>query len=382
MPGSVPPSRREPEPHPAGHSTTGLRTAELGSQTLELGGSLPRVRLAYETWGTPRPVARPQNAVLVLHALTGDAHVAGGTGPDQPTPGWWDGVVGPGRALDTDRWYVIAANVLGGCRGSTGPSSPAPDGRAWGSRFPRLTIRDQVEAERRLADQLGIGRFAAVLGGSMGGMRALEWGLMDPDRVGALLVLATSAAASADQIGTQSTQVRAITGDPHWHDGDYAVHRTAPTAGLGLARRIAHLTYRSGLELEQRFGRERQPDGRYAVASYLDHHADKLVGRFDAGSYVALTEAMNTHDVGRHRGGVRAALATLQVPTLVAGVSSDRLYPLAQQELIAQAVPGSRGLRVIDSPYGHDGFLIETGAVGDLVRETLEHGVRASQVAL
>ena len=351
--------------------STPLRTAVLGSLRPEHGGRIDEVRVAYETWGTPSPARNPRNAVLVLHALTGDAHVAGPPAPGQPTPGWWDDVVGPGKALDTDHWFVVAANVLGGCRGSTGPASAAPDGRPWGSRFPAITIRDQVRAERRLADRLGIERFAAVLGGSMGGMRALEWGLMYPDRVGALLVLASAAAASADQLGTQSTQIAAITSDPDWQGGDYALTDRSPTHGLGIARRIAHLTYRSEAELEQRFGRDQRPDGHFQVASYLDHQAEKLVRRFDPGSYVALTAAMNSHDVGRDRGGVEQALAGLRVPTVVAGVDSDRLYPLHQQAELARLVPTAEPLRVVASPYGHDGFLLESDQVGDVVRDTL-----------
>jgi homoserine O-acetyltransferase len=339
---------------------------------------LPGIRLAYQTWGEHRG----GNAVLVLHALTGDSHVAGAAGPGQPTPGWWDDVIGPGKALDTDRWYVVAANVLGGCRGSTGPSSPDPDGTPWGSRFPPITVRDQVVAEAVLADRLGIEEFAAVIGGSMGGMRALEWGLMYPDRVGSLVVIASTAAASADQIGTQSTQIAAITSDPAWHGGDYLRAGRTPAAGLGTARRIAHLTYRSAAELDARFGRSVQPDGRYAVASYLDHHADKLVGRFDAGSYVVLTEAMNSHDVGRGRGGLEAALTSLQMPVSVAGIDSDRLYPVEQQHQIARLAPGARPATIIGSAHGHDGFLVESAAVGEVIRATLdrhpERGTAAS----
>jgi homoserine O-acetyltransferase len=351
------------------------RFADLGPISLEGGGELPAVRLAYESWGSPERGADGSivNAVLVLHALTGDAHVAGPAGPGQPTAGWWDGLVGPGRPIDTDRWYVLAANVLGGCQGSTGPASPAADGRPWGSRFPVLTVRDQVAAEALLADQLGIGRFAAVLGGSMGGMRALEWAVAYPDRLAAALVLAVGAAASADQIGTQSAQVLAIRSDPAWLNGDFerADNPDGPVAGLGLARRLAHLTYRSELELDVRFGHRIQDDGRYAVASYLDHHADKLGHRFDAGSYVTLTEAMNSHDVGRGRGGIEAALARITAPVVVAGVDTDRLYPLRQQRQIADLTPAADGLHVITSDYGHDGFLLEIEQVGALVRRTL-----------
>ncbi|MBA8792976.1 homoserine O-acetyltransferase [Friedmanniella endophytica] len=327
--------------------------------------------LAYETWGTPQrdDTGAVVNAVLVLHALTGDAHLAGPAGPDQPTPGWWEPLVGPRRPLDTDRWWVVAANVLGGCRGSTGPASPAPDGRRWGSRFPELTARDQVAAEARLADALGVRRFAAVIGASMGGMRALEWVITHPDRVGSALVVAVGAAASADQIGTQTTQQAAITGDPGWQGGDYTGE--GPLTGLALARRIAHLTYRSEGELEARFGRRVQPDGRFAVTSYLEHHGAKLVGRFDAGSYVVLTQTMNTHDVGRGRGGIATALGGVEVPVVVAGVDSDRLYPLHQQQELVDLIPTAERLHVITSAYGHDGFLIEADQVGPLVRRTL-----------
>ncbi|WP_439943891.1 homoserine O-acetyltransferase MetX [Streptomyces sp. BBFR115] len=344
---------------------------------LEAGGELPGVRLAFETWGRLAPDR--SNAVLVLHALTGDSHVAGAAGPGHPSPGWWDGLVGAGRALDTDRWFVVAPNVLGGCQGSTGPSSPAPGGRPWGSRFPFLTQRDQVSVEADLADALGIDRWALVVGGSMGGMRALEWAVSYPERTGALLLLATTAAASAEQIAWATVQLHAVRGDPHWRGGDYhdAGPGRGPHAGLGLARRLAHVTYRSEPELQSRFGRAPQgaedpwQGGRYQVESYLDHHAAKLVRRFDAGSYVTLTEAMNSHDIGRGRGGVRAALSRVTAPALVAGVDSDRLYPPYQQAELAAGIPTADRLRVIESPYGHDGFLIEAEQVASLVAELL-----------
>ncbi|MCW2539802.1 MAG: homoserine O-acetyltransferase [Frankiales bacterium] len=347
---------------------------DVGSVALEFGGSLPNVKVAYETLGTPRyEHGEIVNAVLVLHALTGDAHISGDPAPGQPTAGWWRALIGPGRAVDTDRWFVVSSNVLGGCQGTTGPSSLAPDGHAWGSRFPEITIRDQVAVEVRLADRLGVRKWASVLGGSMGGMRALEWLVGQPDRVASGFILATGAAASADQIGTQTTQIAAITGDPEWHGGDYYDAGDGPITGLGLARRIAHLTYRTGEELEQRFGRQRQDDRAevFAVQSYLDHHASKLARRFDAGSYVTLTQAMNTHDVGRGRGGVRSALESIRCPVIVAGIESDRLYPLAQQAEIADATPGCAALDVIISPYGHDAFLIEAEAVGGLLGKLL-----------
>ncbi|MFC6090244.1 homoserine O-acetyltransferase MetX [Saccharothrix lopnurensis] len=315
--------------------------------------------IAYETWGEPNEDR--SNAVLVLHALTGDSHVAGGVEPGHPTPGWWDGLVGPGRALDPAEWFVVAPNVLGGCQGTTGPWAPAPDGAPWGPRFPRVSVRDQVAAEVLLADHLGIGAWAAVLGGSMGGMRALEWAVSEPDRVRSLLVLASPAASTAENIALASAQLHAIALDP--------------VGGMGVARRIAHVSYRSEPELATRFGRAVQPDGRFAVESYLDHHADKLARRFDPESYAVLTEAMNGHDVGRDRGGVRAALGRVTARTIVAGIDSDRLYPPHLQAEIAEAVPGAGALRVVTSPYGHDAFLIEVDQVAKLVDELLE-GVR------
>jgi homoserine O-acetyltransferase len=332
----------------------------------ERGGLIPGVRVAYETWGTLDEDGG--NAVLVEHALTGDSHVVGPAGPGHPTAGWWDGLVGPGRPLDTDRFFVVCANVLGGCQGTTGPSSPGPDGGRWGSRFPEVTVGDQVRVEATVADALGIDRWACVVGGSMGGMRALEWAVAMPERVASLFFLASGALATADQIGTQTTQQAAIRADPSWAGGDYPL-TDPPVAGLGVARRIAHLTYRSAFELGERFGTSVQDDGRFAVASYLDHHAGKLARRFDAGSYVLLTEAMNSWDVGRGRGGVEAALARATARAVVAGVDSDRLYPLAQQQQVADALDVC--LQVIPSPHGHDGFLIETDAVGTLLRGLL-----------
>ncbi|MET8959200.1 homoserine O-acetyltransferase [Streptomyces sp. NPDC004074] len=343
--------------------------------SLESGHELPNMRLAFQTWGRLAPDR--SNAVLVLHALTGDSHVVGLAEPGHPTPGWWNGLIGPGQALDTNRWFVLAPNVLGGCQGSTGPSSFTPEGRHWGSAFPFLTQRDQVAAEAGLADALGIDHWALVIGGSMGGMRALEWAVSHPERTRALLLLATTAAASAEQIAWTNIQLHAIRSDQHWRGGDYhdAAPGLGPHTGLGLARRLAHITYRSEPELQARFGRTPQGTenpwngGRYQVESYLDHHANKLVRRFDAGSYVTLAEAMNSHDLGRGRGGTRAALGRVTAKTLVAGVDSDRLYPLSQQAELANGIPTADHVRTIESPYGHDGFLIEVEQVAALVRE-------------
>lgn len=359
------------------------RFVDVGTLALERGGELPDVRLAYETWGQLAPDGG--NAVLIEHALTGDSHVVGPAGPGHPTPGWWSGVVGPGEAIDTDRWFVVAPNVLGGCQGSTGPASAAPDGRPWASRFPTLTIRDQVHAEVALADHLGIDAWAAVIGGSMGGMRVLEWAVSVPDRVRGIAPLAVCAAATADQIALQSIQLHAITADRHYRGGDYLLDAAAdpdapgPAVGLALARRLAHWSYRCREEFGIRFGRGAQGDedpldgGRFAIESYLDHHGQKLVRRFDAASYVALTTSMNLHDVGRDRGGIIAALGRFRGEVAVAGVDSDRLYHLEEQHVLAHllGVPGERAV-VIRSPHGHDAFLIEDRQVGLVLRDLMD----------
>ncbi len=349
--------------------------ASVGDIELERGGVLPGVHVGYETWG--RLNARADNAVLVEHALTGDSHVVGSSGPGHASPGWWDGLIGPGKPLDTRRWFVVASNVLGGCQGTTGPSTPTSDGRPWGSRFPFLTIRDQVEAEARLAAVLRIDTWAAVIGGSMGGMRALEWAVTHPSRVSRAVLLASTAYATADQIAWCEPQLLAIRSDAGFHGGDYYDRESGPEAGMGIARRIAHVTYRSDRELDQRFGREPQEreqplgaGGRYAVESYLDHHAGKLSRRFDANSYVVLSEAMNSHDVGRGRDGVAAALARVTARTTVVGVDSDRLYPVRLSDELAAATPGAVQ-HTITSAHGHDGFLIEVDAVGRIVHEAL-----------
>lgn len=338
--------------------------ASLGALELESGAVLEDVHVAYETWGALD--ADGGNAVLVLHALTGDSHVRGPAGPAHPSDGWWEEMVGPGRPIDTDRFHVIAPNVLGGCQGTTGPSSTAPDGRPYGSRFPVITTRDQVAAERRLRELLGIDRWALVIGGSMGGMRAIEWGVSHPDEVERLAVIASSARATADQIAWNSTQIAAIELDPDFHGGDYYGGEAGggPSAGLGIARRIAHTTYRTGAELQDRFGNRAQGRedpfdgrGRHQITSYLDHHAVKLSRRFDANSYRALAHSMSTHDVGRGRGGVATALARVTARALVVSIDSDRLFPPELVEEVARHVPRAEH-HLASSPIGHDAFLL------------------------
>lgn len=342
---------------------------------LELGGEIGPVEVAYETWGIPRP----GNAVLVCHALTGDSHLDGPAGPGHRSPGWWPGITGPGSALDSNEWFVVCPNALGGCQGTTGPASLHADGRPWGPRFPQLTLRDQVAVEAALADALGIEQLAAVVGGSLGGMRVLEWAVGYPDRLERAVVVATTAAATAEQIALSAIQSAAIRLDPGFSGGDYysAAAGTGPARGLGVARRLGHLSYRSPQELTDRFDRADQDGehaltgGRYAIESYLDHQAVKLAQRFDANSYLVLTRAMDHHDIGRGRGGIDAALGRVRAQVTVAGVDSDRLYPLEQQERLARALPGREPVHVIRSPAGHDGFLIEADQIDGLVAQAL-----------
>ena len=336
--------------------------------------------MAFETWGRLAPDRA--NAVLVLHALTGDSHLAGPAEPGHPSPGWWDGLVATEGPLSPDRWFVVCPNVLGGCQGTTGPSSPDAEGRPWGPRFPVLTIRDQVQVEMALADALGIDRWAAVVGGSMGGMRVLEWAVGAPERVARAVVVACGPVATAEQVALCTVQAQAIRLDPGFAGGDYydAKPGDGPAQGMGLARRIGHVSYRSELELDRRFGH--RPQGaerplageRYAVESYLDHQAVKLAARFDANSYLVLSRAMDHHDVGRDRGGIVAALGRVQAAVTVAGVDSDRLYPLRLQQDLVAALPGRPALHRITSPAGHDGFLIEVQQVGQVVRHAMSEG--------
>jgi homoserine O-acetyltransferase len=366
-----------------GHPVGNRQFVTIGALDLERGGHLPSVRVAYETWGTLN--ASRSNAILVLHALTGDSHVTGLPGPGHPTAGWWTGNVGPGKAIDTDEWFVVAPNMLGGCQGTTGPASHSPLGREWASEFPFVTIRDQVSAQVALSDRLRIDRWAAVVGGSMGGMQAIEWAVGHPDRLSRVAVLATPAESRADQIALNSVQIEAVRMDPAFADGDYyeAADGDGPHRGLALARRMALLNYRSPSELNDRFERSWQSDisplgdgGRYAVESYLDFHGNKFTRRFDANSYITLVEAMNSHDIGRDRGGIVAALERVTATALVLGIESDRLFPIENQKLIARHLPRNidgTAATIIDSDFGHDGFLIEDAVVGTHLRRLLQH---------
>jgi len=356
--------------------------APLPTIKLASGRELASARIAFETWGTLND--DKSNAVLVLHALTGDSHAAGAASKAHKTDGWWSQIIGPGLAIDTDRWYVVAPNILGGCQGSTGPASLDRQGREYGSRFPYLTIRDQVASQKAFSEVIGINHWHAIIGGSMGGMHVLEWALEYPDAMSNIAVIAAPPASTADQIALNSVQIEAIKIDPQFNKGSYydAKAGFGPHRGLALARRMALLNYRSPSELNDRFERAWQSDisplgasGRWAVESYLDFHGNKFTRRFDANSYITLVEAMNSHDIGRDRGGVEKALQSIRVRALVAGINSDRLFPITGQKIIAEHI-GSElvggELQVIESEFGHDGFLIEFETVGPMLRSLLE----------
>ena len=353
---------------------------------LDGGITMHGVTIAYETWGTL--AADASNAVLLCHAWTGDSHASGPAQEGHPTPGWWEGMVGPGMPIDTERWFVVCANVLGGCQGSTGPASPHPDdGAPYGSRFPVITIRDMVRAQARVADHLGVARWHSVIGGSMGGMQVLEWAITFPQRVRSIVPIATCTQATAQQIAWGAIGRRAIRMDPKWHGGDYygAPDGEGPWEGLATARMVAQVTFRSDNVFTDRFGRE-LADGatlregldlwqRFEVERYLDYHGDKLVRRFDTNSYLIIGKAMDLHDVARGRSGLLAAMKRISSPALVMGISSDILYPTYQQRQIHELLlaGGTKAEYVeVDSPHGHDAFLINLDQVGPPVRAFLD----------
>lgn len=363
----------------------------------ESGAVIPSVDIAYETWG--RLNADRDNAVVICHALTGDAHA----GPGQPD-GWWSGLIGPGAAIDTRRYFVIASNVLGGCAGSTGPASLASDGKPYGLRFPLVTVRDMVNAQIRLIDQLGVRQVHAVLGGSLGGMQVWEWPLLAPGRVKHAVVMAAHAAFPPLAIGYNEAMRQAIVCDPNWCQGNYYAHGVRPAAGLAAARSVGMLTYRSDVLYQARFGRERHcvaPDSavravadpsfdgataqalaaftqpQYAVESYLHYQGAKLDARFDANSYLYLTRAMDSHDIGRDRGGIPAALQRFGAKLVVIAIDTDYLYAAAELQAVAETAARA-GVDCcyleLASDFGHDAFLLEQERLGQLLRSTVEGG--------
>jgi homoserine O-acetyltransferase len=322
---------------------------------LERGGELA-VRVAYREWGALD--ARGENAVVVCHALTGSADA------DR----WWTGMFGPGRALDPERDYVLCSNILGSCYGTTGPTSADPaSGEPWLGAFPEVTVRDMVRAQIELAGALGVRRVRLVLGGSLGGMQALEWALLAPDLVEAIAPVACSARHSAWAIGLSEAQRQAIFADPRWRGGRYDPSHP-PSAGLAAARMMAMCSYRSMPSFEQRFGRRAQAADLFAVESYLRYQGQQLVDRFDAATYVALTRAMDWHDVARGRGELEDVLRSVRQPAMLVSIDSDALYLPAEQEEMARHLPGARLLRLA-SLDGHDAFLIDVDWLNDRVCE-------------
>jgi homoserine O-acetyltransferase len=370
---------------------------------LDCGRRLHGVRVAYETYGALAP--RRDNVIMVCHALSGDAHAAGfsqataaestrdGFGAEDRDGaaggglGWWDGMIGPGKAFDTDRYFVIATNLLGGCRGTTGPSSPDPaTGRPYGSSFPVITVADMVRTQRAFLDVLGIERLAAVAGGSLGGMQALEWAISYPEQVGAVVAIASTHALHPQGMAWNAIAREAILRDPAWRGGDYYATDQKPDAGMGVARMIGHITYLSAPALRDKFARRLQSsdDIRYTVTepefeveSYLRHQADSFVRRFDANTYLYTSRALTYFDLARQYGGgsLTRALEGISARALLIAFSSDWLYPPSgSQELeAALRAAGKRvDLRVIDAPYGHDCFLLEEARQTPIIRHFLQ----------
>ncbi|WP_426514059.1 homoserine O-acetyltransferase MetX [Dactylosporangium sp. McL0621] len=369
---------------------------------LDCGRELHSVRVAYETYGNLAPAR--DNVILVCHALSGDAHAAGLSASPQTAGtrdgfaaedrdgaagkalGWWDGMIGPGKAFDTDRYHVVCTNLLGGCRGTTGPSSTNPDtGKPYGSDFPVITVADMVRTERALLRELGIERLAAVAGGSLGGMQALEWAVLYPDAVDAIVVIASTHALHPQGVAWNAIARESIMGDPAWQDGHYHGTGRAPEAGMGVARMVGHITYLSAPALQDRFDRRLQhgTDVRYTltepefqVESYLRHQAGSFVRRFDANTYLYLSRALTYFDLAREHGGgsLTAALAGLRARTLLIAFSSDWLYPPAASQDIAAAL-GELGKTVefhlIEAPYGHDCFLLEEARQTPIIKRFL-----------
>ena len=348
---------------------------------LDGGGALPRVEIAYRTWG--RLDATRSNAVLVCHALSGDQHAAGAH-PRTGKPGWWSLMVGPGRPIDTERDFVVCANVLGGCSGSTGPASDDPaTGAPYGLRFPVVSIADMVRAQAALLDALRINRLRAVVGGSMGGMQALQWAASFPRRIGACVALATAARHTAQNIAFHEVGRQAVMADPDWRGGDYLAEGVRPEKGLAVARMAAHVTYLSEAALQRKFGRERRGDAAsgeawsfdadFQVQSYLRHQGASFVDRFDANAYLYITRAMDDFDLAAAHGGVlaQAFAAARDVRFCLASFTSDWLYPTAESRAVGRALNAAgahTSFVEIESDRGHDAFLLEEPVLHAVVR--------------
>ncbi len=348
---------------------------------LDSGQALDRVKIAYETYG--ELAADRGNAILVCHALTGDQHLAS-PHPITGKPGWWDRMVGPGKPIDTNRFHVICANVIGSCMGSTGPASLASDGKPYGMRFPVITIRDMVRAQIALLDALGIARLHAVVGGSMGGMQVLSLAANFPDRVERVLAIATTARHSAQNIAFHEVGRQAIMADPNWQAGDYYSTETSPDAGLAVARMAAHITYLSETGLTEKFGRRLQErdekgfgfDADFQIESYLRYQGLTFTSRFDANSYLYITRAMDYFDLAEEHGGKLAdAFAASRARFFLVSFDTDWLYPTAESRSVVHAL-NAAGAPVsfleLSAPFGHDSFLLDVPALDRVIRGFLE----------
>jgi len=353
---------------------------------LECGRKLGPIPLAYETYGTLSPAR--DNAILVLHALSGDAHAAGYHRPGEKNPGWWDIMIGPGKGMDTGKYFVICANFFSGCQGSTGPSSIDPaTGRPFGITFPMVTVRDIVNAERVLLDHLGIERLLCVIGGSLGGMQVLEWVARYPQRVRLAIPIAATSKLSAQAIALDEVGRQAIMADPNWRGGDF-YGKAGPRRGLGIARMIGHITYLSERSMHQKFGRRLQDKTAYGydfatdfqVESYLQYKGDHFVDRFDANSYLYITKAMDYFDLAQAYGSLEQAFAGVKTKFLVISFSSDWLFPSYQSKEIVSALRKVNGQVIyteIQTDYGHDAFLLESEQLARLISNFLGHGANS-----
>ncbi len=351
--------------------------------TFDNGQTLPGITLRYETYG--RLNAARDNALFVAHALSGDHHAAGIHSLNDRKSGWWNNIIGPGKAVDTNRYFVVCSNCLGGCVGSTGPSSLNPEtGRPWGIAFPQVTIRDMVRADKRLFDHLGITALQAVIGGSMGGMRVLQFGIEYPGFVRRLLPMATTARENAQAIAFNAVGREAIVQDPDWHRGEYS-KGGGPRVGLAIARMMAHITYLSDTSMEQKFGRRKRDgaagaeaaanfDAQYEVESYLQHQGQAFINRFDANSYLYITRAIDDFDLAGGYGSLEKAFSGVKARTLCVAFTSDWLFPAAQNREIVLALlraGKSASYAELSTDLGHDSFLLDSPQLYDLVRDFL-----------
>ena len=377
-------------PNPPTSDPTPQRMVFDAPLPLQSGAVLPGYELMVETYGELD--AARSNAVLVCHALNASHHVAGCYGDDPKTAGWWDNMVGPGKPVDTRRFFVICVNNLGSCFGSTGPMSPDPaSGQPWGSRFPVVTVEDWVDAQARVLDRLGIERLAAVMGGSLGGMQALCWAVRHPQRVAHCVAIATAPNLSAQNIAFNEVARRAIITDPDFHGGDYYAHGVVPRQGLSVARMIGHITYLSDDAMALKFGRSLRGGGLhygydvdFQIESYLRYQGEKFSGYFDANTYLLLTRALDYFDpAAAHDGDLAAALRPAQARFLLASFTTDwRFSPERSREIVRALLANRREVSYaeIASPHGHDAFLMDEPHYHDVVRAYFARIAQACQL--